>query len=146
MRDLDGALGLAAWLQVVAQPLGGKPALGQTGAGGTGGEEILRGEVAEARPVEIASLSNAVIERRSQRSKVRFDVQESGLRGCVGRAADEKLRSEEHTSELQSRNSISYAVFSDSVVERRSQRPEVRFDMQQSGLRGCVGGDRKSVV
>jgi hypothetical protein len=91
---LDGALGRAARLQVVAQPLGGKLALGQTGAGGTGGEEILLGEVAEARPMEIASFSDPVIERRSQRPKVRFDVQESGLRGCVGRAADEKLGTE----------------------------------------------------
>src|SRR6202051_609013 len=91
---LDGALGLAARLQAVTQPLGGKLALGQTGAGGTGGEEILRGEVAEPRPVEIAVFSNPVIERLSQRSKVRFDVQQSGLRGCVGRAADEKLGAE----------------------------------------------------
>ena len=45
--------------------MGGKLALGQTGAGGTGGEEILRGEVAEPRPVEIAVFSNPVIERRS---------------------------------------------------------------------------------
>jgi hypothetical protein len=40
--------------------LGGKLALGQTGAGGTGGEEILRGEVAQARPVEIAVFSDSV--------------------------------------------------------------------------------------
>src|SRR6202051_3062003 len=91
---LDGALGLAAKLQAVTQPLGGKLALGQTGAGGTGGEEILRGEVAEPSPVEIAGFSNPVIERRSQRPKVRFDVQQSGLRGCVGGAADEKLGTE----------------------------------------------------
>jgi hypothetical protein len=49
------------------QPVGGKLALGQTCTGGTGGEEILRGEVAEARPVEIAGFSDPVIERRSQR-------------------------------------------------------------------------------
>ena len=81
-------------MQAVAQPLGGKLALGQTGAGGTGGEEILLGEVAEPGPVEIAGFSDPVIERRSQRPKVRFDVQQSGLRGCVGRAADEKLGTE----------------------------------------------------
>jgi hypothetical protein len=74
--------------------LGGKLALGQTGAGGTGGEEIIRGEVAEPGPVEIAVFSNPVVERRSQRPEVRFDVQQSGLRGSVGRAADEKLGAE----------------------------------------------------
>src|ERR1700738_3210857 len=37
---------------------------------------------------------DTIIERRSQRPKVRFDVQQSGLRGCVGRAADEKLGAE----------------------------------------------------
>ena len=57
-------------MQAVAQPLGGKLALGQTGAGGTGGEEILRGEVAEPCPVEIAVFSNPVIERWSQRPEV----------------------------------------------------------------------------
>ena len=62
---LDGALGLAARLQKVTQPFGGKLALGQTGAGGTGGEKIVRREVTEPRPVEIAVSTNAVIERRS---------------------------------------------------------------------------------
>jgi hypothetical protein len=81
-------------LQAVTQPLGGKLALGQTGAGGTGGEEILLGEVAEPSPVEVAGFSNPVIERRSERPEVRFDVQQSGLRGCIGRAADEKLGTE----------------------------------------------------
>src|ERR1700686_2722824 len=69
---LDGALSLAARLQAVTQPLGGKLALGQTGAGGKGREETRRGEVAEPRPVEIAGFTNPVIERRSQRPKVRF--------------------------------------------------------------------------
>jgi hypothetical protein len=50
--------------------LSGKLALGQTGAGGTGGEEILRGEVAEAGPVEVTVFSDLLIERRSQRPEV----------------------------------------------------------------------------
>jgi hypothetical protein len=44
--------------------------------------------------VEIAVFSNLVIEWRSQWPEVGFDVQQSGLRGCVGRAADEKLGAE----------------------------------------------------
>ena len=44
--------------------------------------------------MEIAGFSNPVLERRSQRPKVRFDVQQSGLRGSVGGAADEKLGTE----------------------------------------------------
>jgi hypothetical protein len=42
----------------------------------------------------MAVFSDAVVERRSQRPEVWFDVEQSGLRGCVGRSADEKLGAE----------------------------------------------------